>query len=134
MSPILINPTSITEFVLRHGYGIKGLVDLGLESVPNQYIQPPAESFHKTKADLVDSIPIIDFTNLDDPNVEESIFNAAKEWGFFQIVNHGIPLKVLEDLKDAVHSFFELPVEDKKKYLKENSDNNIVRLGTSFGP
>ncbi|CAI9768651.1 unnamed protein product [Fraxinus pennsylvanica] len=51
-----------------------------------------------------------------------------------QIVNHGIPMQVLESVKNATHKFYGLPAEEKKKYSKEESPTNNVRYGTSFSP
>ena len=106
---------------------------MGIKAVPNQYIQPHQQRFNNLKVVSNESIPIIDVTNWDDPNVAESISNAAIKWGFFQIVNHGIPMKAIEDLKASVHRFFELPAEEKK-HIKENCPSDVVRLATSFSP
>lgn len=125
--------TNLVDFLVNQGNGVKGLADLNLPTVPHQYIQPPQARLDNTKIVPQESIPIIDFTNWDDPDVQDSIFDAATKWGFFQIVNHGIPFKVLDDLKASVHRFFELPVEEKK-YVKENSPPEVVRLATSFSP
>ncbi|GJV90697.1 feruloyl CoA ortho-hydroxylase 1-like protein [Tanacetum coccineum] len=59
--------------------------------------------------------------------------NASK-WGFFQIVNHGVPYHVLDDVKDATRKFFALPAEEKLKYSKEKSVTTSIRFGTSFIP
>ncbi|GJS65207.1 feruloyl CoA ortho-hydroxylase 1-like protein [Tanacetum coccineum] len=53
---------------------------------------------------------------------------------FFQIVNHGVPYHVLDDVKDATRKFFALPAEEKLKYSKEKSVTNSIRFGTSFTP
>ena len=81
-----------------------------------------------------ESIPVIDMSNLDDPNVARDIVDAAEKWGFFQIVNHGVPTDVLENLMEATRTFFELPVEEKVQYLQENCLTKNVRFGTSFIP
>ncbi|KAK6162060.1 hypothetical protein DH2020_001901 [Rehmannia glutinosa] len=81
-----------------------------------------------------ESVPIIDVSKWDDPKVAESICEAATKWGFFQIINHGVPLDVLENVKRAAHDFFELLVEERRKYLKENSPTHTVMLTTSFNP
>ncbi|GKV30330.1 hypothetical protein SLEP1_g39147 [Rubroshorea leprosula] len=73
-------------------------------------------------------------SNLEDPEVANSICDAAEKWAFFQIVNHGVPLEVLESVKVATHRFFGLPADEKKKYTKEHSPTTNVRFGTSFSP
>ena len=82
----------------------------------------------------LESTPIIDMSNWGEPNVSESICDAAEKWGFFQIINHGVPIEVLENVKDATHRFFNLPAEEKRKFSKENSPSNNVRFGTNFRP
>uniref|UniRef100_A0A7N0RIF2 Non-haem dioxygenase N-terminal domain-containing protein n=1 Tax=Kalanchoe fedtschenkoi TaxID=63787 RepID=A0A7N0RIF2_KALFE len=52
------------------------------------------------------------------------------------IVGHGVPLEVLEKVKVTGHKFFEMPTEEKRKYLKVNpvQAESVVHLGTSFSP
>ncbi|PON74105.1 Non-heme dioxygenase N-terminal domain containing protein, partial [Parasponia andersonii] len=104
-------------------------------SVPKQYIQSPQElfNFDSTKTKTHDSIPIIDFLKWDDPEAAQAICEATAKWGFFQIINHSIPIEVLEDLKAIVHRFFELPAPKKRKYLRD-SPSATVRLTMSFYP
>ncbi|KAG5578449.1 hypothetical protein H5410_058583 [Solanum commersonii] len=109
----------ILDFVIKKANGLKGLVDTNLEIIPNQCIQPKEQRLDKSQIDNQESIPTINLSNFDDLNVEKSIQEAASKWGFFQIINHGIPIEVLENLKDAAHKFFELPAEEKVKYHKE---------------
>lgn len=80
------------------------------------------------------SIPIIDVSNWDDPEVGKSICAAATHFGFFQIVNHGVPLEVMEGVKEATRLFFQLPVEERRKYLKGDSPSDTIELKTSFSP
>ncbi|XVE95542.1 hypothetical protein REPUB_Repub02eG0106600 [Reevesia pubescens] len=61
------------------------------------------------------AIPVIDFSKL---NGEErakalaQIANACKEWGFFQLVNHGIPEELLERVKKVSSEFYKLEREE----------------------
>ncbi|KAJ0714071.1 putative oxoglutarate/iron-dependent dioxygenase, non-heme dioxygenase domain-containing protein [Helianthus annuus] len=129
------NSLNILDFVVNKGHGVKGLADLGLKTLPHQYIQPPQERFDTSLEDAThDSIPLIDMSRCDDPKVAEAVCNAAQKWGFFQIINHGVPIHVLENVKEATHGFFGLPAEEKNKYSKEHSVTNNVRYGTSFTP
>ncbi|MFS8005567.1 putative non-hem dioxygenase domain, isopenicillin N synthase [Helianthus anomalus] len=136
ISMIHSTPLDILDFVVNKGHGVKGLADLGLKTLPHQYIQPPQERFDHTSNEELneDSIPVIDLSNSVDPKVAKAVCDAAQKWGFFQIINHGVPIHVLENVKDATHKFFELPAEEKKKYSKEQSGTNNVRFGTSFTP
>ncbi|MCD7455706.1 hypothetical protein HAX54_029224 [Datura stramonium] len=126
--------SDLIDFLVNKGNGVKGLSQMGLEIVPQKFIQPHEERLDFTQIVSSESIPIIDFSNFDDPKVAESICDAAEKWGFFQIINHGIPVEVLEDVIEAGHKFFELPVEERRKYLKENSPTHTVQLKTSFSP
>ncbi|XP_024156397.1 feruloyl CoA ortho-hydroxylase F6H1-3 [Rosa chinensis] len=129
------DPSDLTDFVINKGNGVKGLSQMGLKSLPKQYIQPLEErmSMNMTKMPE-ESIPIIHVSNWEDPKVAESICNAAEKWGFFQLLNHGVPTEVLEHVKEATHRFFEMPAEEKCKFSKEHSPSTNVRFGTSFSP
>ncbi|KAF5775616.1 putative non-heme dioxygenase domain, isopenicillin N synthase [Helianthus annuus] len=130
-------PQNIMDFVVNKGHGVKGLAELGLKTLPQQYIQPPHERFDSSDYEEQpnnDTIPVIDMSNWDDPKVAEAVCDAARKWGFFQVVNHGVPIHVLQDVKDATRQFFGLPAEEKQKYSKQRSVTNNVRFGTSFTP
>ncbi|KAK7373763.1 hypothetical protein VNO80_07183 [Phaseolus coccineus] len=47
---------------------------------------------------------------------------ACKEWGFFQIVNHGMQKELLQKIKDAATEFFSLPIEEKNKYAMPSNE------------
>ncbi|KAL6195034.1 hypothetical protein ACLB2K_030656 [Fragaria x ananassa] len=135
LSQTITDPSDLTDFVINKGNGVKGLSQMGLKSLPKQYIQPVAERMSMNIAKMSEeSIPIIDMSNWEDQKVTESICNAAEKWGFFQILNHGVPIEVLEHVKEATHKFFELPAGEKCKFSKEYSPSNNVRFGTSFSP
>lgn len=136
MAPAVVTESSdVTNFVINQGNGVKGLSELGLNALPKQYIQPSQERILTAMTILPhESIPIIDMSNHDDANVAKSICDAAEKWGFFQIVNHGVPIKVLDNVREATHRFFGLSAEEKRKYSKELSPTTNVRFGTSFSP
>ncbi|XP_031121829.1 feruloyl CoA ortho-hydroxylase F6H1-3 [Ipomoea triloba] len=132
LSSVLSN---ITDFVVHEGNGVKGLADMGLQSLPKQYIQPAEERITTSTVIVDDTIPVIDLSEWgSDPKVGDLICEAAEKWGFFQIVNHGVPLEILEEVKAATYRFFRLPAEEKNKHSKDNSPSNNVRYGTSFTP
>ncbi|GJW05308.1 2-oxoglutarate (2OG) and Fe(II)-dependent oxygenase superfamily protein [Tanacetum coccineum] len=137
MAPSFNDENSLFNFVVKDGNGVKGLVDSGLTQVPGQYIQPPNHRINKQNATVSLENMTIDLSKLDGPNhdqVVKSIAHAAETLGFFQVVNHGVPIELLESLKASAHQFFNQPSEKKAVYLKGVSPSPMVKYGTSFVP
>lgn len=59
-------------------------------------------------------IPVIDFSKLDGENRNEAlkeIANGCEEWGFFQLVNHGIDKELLDKVKKVSSDCYKLERE-----------------------
>ena len=73
---------------------------------------------------LVDTVPVIDIGDLADGvgvSGEHSIgamAAAARTWGFFQVVNHGIPNDLIERARLQMERFFALPVSAKESIMR----------------
>ncbi|KAF3434297.1 hypothetical protein FNV43_RR25400 [Rhamnella rubrinervis] len=102
-------------------------------TLPSRYIQrdddQPLISDDDHALNLADhQIPVIDFHKLlsEQSNGSDSELEkfhlACKEWGFFQIVNHGVSSSLLEKTKTEVQNIFNLPLEEKKKYWQTPGD------------
>ncbi|CAF0997729.1 unnamed protein product [Adineta ricciae] len=67
------------------------------------------------------SLPIIDVSSILDPNSHRDnqqqaateIHQACRSWGFFYVKNHGVPLKLQEDLIKFSRNFFARSLEEK---------------------
>ena len=103
MAPSFDNDSSLFNFVVRDGNGVKAMVDSGISKVPQAYIQPPAEHIDKNNASKHEQPPI-DLSRLDGPDHDEvakEIVRAAETLGFFQVVNHEVYHRV-----NFLHKFF----------------------------
>ncbi|GMH19951.1 hypothetical protein Nepgr_021792 [Nepenthes gracilis] len=115
--------------------GVKGLVDAGITKLPAIFIDNNLELDHK--AAKVNGprfgIPAIDLQSIDGDEARRrkvigEVERSCEEWGFFQVLNHGIPSTVLDEVIHGVRRFFEQDVELKKQYysrdLKTRVHNN----------
>jgi isopenicillin N synthase-like dioxygenase len=68
------------------------------------------------------SIPVIDINELTSPSTLEALDRACREWGFFQVTNHGIPEDAIERIFDQARAFFARPLDLKRRITrtKEN--------------
>ncbi|KAL3727022.1 hypothetical protein ACJRO7_031861 [Eucalyptus globulus] len=109
--------------------GVKGLSDSGLPKIPRIFVRPAEEIAcdHSKSGAARIQIPIIDLKNLatDRPGTVEQVLEAAREVGFFQVVNHGVPQSILEGAFDAARSFHELPKEVKAEYYGRDGKRRV---------
>ena len=75
------------------------------------------------------NVPVIDLgglTRMHNPatvlRVANEIGDACRDWGFFQIVNHGVEGAHIEKVWEAVAAFFELP-RPEKRVLNRTSEH-----------
>ncbi|KAF5465976.1 hypothetical protein F2P56_015938 [Juglans regia] len=118
--------------------GVKGLVDAGVAKIPRIFVRPPEELAleDQNSGDLTNTqfvVPVIDLGDIIVRRADKvaGVRRAAEEVGFFQVVNHGIPKKLLEDVLKAVRGFHELPREVKADYYTRELMRK-VKFGSNF--
>ncbi|XP_024975230.1 protein SRG1-like [Cynara cardunculus var. scolymus] len=102
-----------------------------LVKVPTRYVR---HHHGFSVASSVSAVPIIDMQRLaskDSSDHElEKLHFACKDWGFFQMINHGVSCSLLEKVKEETQELFKLPMAEKKKYWQEAGD--IQGFGQAF--
>ncbi|KAL0383601.1 UNVERIFIED_CONTAM: 1-aminocyclopropane-1-carboxylate oxidase1 [Sesamum calycinum] len=108
--------------------GVKGLVDAGVTKLPRLFVHPPETLHSRPKLDGVPlDLPTIDLQGLGSRRSEvvEEIRKAAQEWGFFRIVNHGVPLETMDAMLAAVKRFHEQPTEEKMRWYSSDVRKHV---------
>ncbi|XP_076944048.1 codeine O-demethylase-like [Bidens hawaiensis] len=91
-------------------------------SVPHHYVQEHREpTFVPNDVSSLPSIPVIDMNNLitegSNMNLQlEKLRIVCRNWGIFQLVNHGVDKTLVDKMKKEVVGFFESPLEEKLRY------------------
>ncbi|XP_002526463.2 flavanone 3-dioxygenase 3 [Ricinus communis] len=110
------------------------LTKSGALHVPDRYVLPPS---YRPTSGLSPSItlPIVDLSSIYHSSLRSHVINeiqsACKKFGFFQVINHGIPLPAMKDALDAAVGFFDLPLQEKMLLISDNV-HAPVRYGTSL--
>ncbi|CAI0399936.1 unnamed protein product [Linum tenue] len=64
------------------------------------------------------AVPVIDLERPDVGKLRE----AGRDWGFFRLVNHGVPEPLLEQLKTHAADFFAQPFDSKQALFSSGGD------------
>ncbi|XP_074562551.1 2-oxoglutarate-dependent dioxygenase 19-like [Curcuma longa] len=88
-------------------------------------------------ATLEPQIPTIDLSLLTGAAPQErarmvrQLGRACQDWGFFMVVNHGVPEGLRQAMLEATEQFFDLE-EEAKEELRGETVLDPIRYGTSF--
>ncbi|XP_050251527.1 1-aminocyclopropane-1-carboxylate oxidase homolog 1-like isoform X5 [Quercus robur] len=106
--------------------GVKGLVDSGVTKVPRFLIHPP-ESLPNpmlSPATTLFHVPEIDLQGFEQScqrmEIVDQIRKASETWGFFQMINHGVPVSAMDKMFESVQQFHEQPKEEKIKWYSRD--------------
>ena len=119
--------------------GVKGLVDSGITEVPAIFRAPMVvlDNLKPPPASQL-TIPTVDlkeggvFLKNQEGSVTrrgmvEKIGDGAKKWGFFQVVNHGIPIDKMDKMmREGIRGFHEQDTESKKRFYSRDHTRKWV--------
>lgn len=113
--------------------GVKGLIDSGVQKIPSIFYHDNINLFNTTTSSQSE-IPIIDLSGISGASrfeIINKIRDASENWGFFQIINHGIPRNVMEEVINGVRGFHELDFEVKEKFYSRDH-NKSFKYNSNF--
>ncbi|XP_068658174.1 1-aminocyclopropane-1-carboxylate oxidase homolog 5-like [Aristolochia californica] len=110
--------------------GVRGLLDSAITTIPRFFIHPPENltCLRSTQPGAI-QIPTLDLSDLYSNSARSQIIqqirNAAAEFGFFQITNHGISVSIMDNTISAVRTFHELPAVEKKQHYNRTYEGGV---------
>ncbi|XP_042500955.1 2-oxoglutarate-dependent dioxygenase 19-like isoform X2 [Macadamia integrifolia] len=127
-------PSSASSLPPKSMGCVKELVESStLTSIPSHYIF----STNLDQQVSTEEIPVIDFSLLTSgtpdqrSKIVQQLGKACQDWGFFMVINHGVPESLREEMLKACQRFFDLTEEEKREYMGKHVLDPI-RCGTSF--
>jgi len=121
--------------------GVKGLLDSGITKIPRMFHSAKLDSSKTLQSDSNSklSVPIIDLQDIDtNPSSRDEVLDrirrACKEWGFFQVINHGIPVGALDEMISGIRRFHEQDGEVRKRFYSRDQNKKVRYMsnGTLF--
>ncbi|KAK7407721.1 hypothetical protein VNO78_09758 [Psophocarpus tetragonolobus] len=105
---------------------VKELAKEALTKVPERYVNPDIDPPILSNTHSLPLLPVIDLGKLLAEEVKaselEKLDLACKEWGFLQLINHGVDMKLVEDVKKGAQELFNLSMEEKKNLWQKPGD------------
>ncbi|XP_038722915.1 1-aminocyclopropane-1-carboxylate oxidase homolog 1-like [Tripterygium wilfordii] len=113
--------------------GVKGLVDAGITELPRIFRCEQSCLDEDSGSTPQFSIPIIDLKSIHEVTssrneIIEKIHQACNNWGFFQLVNHGIPTSLLDEMIDGIRRFHEQDIGLKKEFHTRDFSRKVTFL------
>lgn len=117
--------------------GVKGLIDTGISKIPRIFVRTCNELAQELTRDTAQvKVPLVDLTDIYSDTerrklIIEEMRIASETWGFFQVMNHGIPQAILDEMIDGVNKFNDAEAEEKRKYYTRDPKRR-VKFCTNF--
>ncbi|XP_065876196.1 protein DOWNY MILDEW RESISTANCE 6-like [Euphorbia lathyris] len=91
-----------------------------VESVPKEYVFPPELRPGNFTFSVSDSTPLIDLGGLDRAAIIQQILKTSQDFGFFQVINHGVDEELIKNTSSVLKEFFKMPAEYKATLYSED--------------
>ncbi|XP_028764397.1 probable 2-oxoglutarate-dependent dioxygenase At5g05600 [Neltuma alba] len=115
---------------------VQALADSGLTTIPKRFIsQPPTTTapflrHHNASLSHELNIPVVDLGG-DPEETVRLVGEACRNWGFFQVVNHGVRHDLMSSARAVWREFFNQTAEEKEQFA--NSPATYEGYGSRLG-
>ncbi|KAL6271466.1 hypothetical protein ACE6H2_028377 [Prunus campanulata] len=100
--------------------GVKGLVDTGVTHIPRFFIHPP-----ECRANNSSTRQNNGYDGVEIPVIDLEGYNENDDRRVKMIVNHGVPLAIMEDMTESIRRFHEQPQEAKMEWYSRDFSRKV---------
>ncbi|KAG9456702.1 hypothetical protein H6P81_001210 [Aristolochia fimbriata] len=122
---------------LHYSLPVSSVQELAKEpnpTVPRRYVRAEERDPVTNPADESLRVPLIDMANLLNMDAGEKelmkLQEACRDWGAFQVINHGIPEEIVESIRKETRDFFALPLQEKSQVAQQ--EGSLEGYGQAF--
>ena len=101
----------------------------GKGRIPERYVKPVESRPWLSEEGEEANIPVIDLG--EEGEIGGRVAEACREWGFLQVVNHGVRPELMDAAQEVWRQFFHQPMEVKQAYA--NSPTTYEGYGSRLG-
>ncbi|GJY34604.1 hyoscyamine 6-dioxygenase-like protein [Tanacetum coccineum] len=99
--------------------------------LPENYVFPIGERPGSAEVPFCSNIPLIDLAAAQSPRQTiQEIRAACQEFGFFQVINHGVSQDLIDDTMKVAKDFFNMANEEKAKFYSTDPSKSC-RVSTA---
>ncbi|XVF29383.1 hypothetical protein REPUB_Repub15cG0116200 [Reevesia pubescens] len=103
---------------------VQELATQGFEIVPERYRKDGMEAIiddHPSGTPPSVVVPLIDLNKLLNNHDSElqKLHSACKDWGAFQLINHGVSNELVKNMRKQAQDFFDLPLQEKQRSAQQ---------------
>ncbi|KAK4261827.1 hypothetical protein QN277_004773 [Acacia crassicarpa] len=111
--------------------GVKGLLESGVTKIPRMFYSGELNLTEiRSEKESNFTIPTVDLAGIHinrSLRIEavEKIGSASQKWGFFQVINHGIPSNVLDEMINGIRRFHEQDSEVRSQFYSRGNKKKV---------
>ncbi|KAK7243892.1 hypothetical protein RIF29_38705 [Crotalaria pallida] len=111
--------------------GVQGLIENGVMKVPRMFYCGQSNDHSDVSGKSSFSVPIVDLTGINCDTIQRDavvskVQQACEKWGFFQVINHGIPTHVLDEMIKGTCRFHQQDVKVRKEYYTRDPSRKVI--------
>lgn len=107
--------------------GVKGLIDGGITKIPRFFVHDCNNRVERSISSMLRyQVPVVDMECSSHSEIVNQVRDACENWGFFQVINHGIPDSTMDRMIEGMRLFHEQDTELKSQCYSRDLARKVL--------